>query len=343
MKEPLKEFRDSYLELLLSFVWKQWSSLGVAGYSCNDDNWYIDPEALLIFSLHIGRYEARLFDEILNWLSTNGHLINIQRLKTILKKEKFLGSRIIPVVAEILTEKTKGKKWEYFVKSFPVQNTCENLFLQKNGQPIEMFGEPDPIFQKYGFSRGKTQFRRHTQPVRLIKSTGLLFKLRGLFGINARSEIFLYLLVNESGHPSLIAREIYYAQKTVQDILVEMTNSNITYIMPVGREKHYQLKKDEWLNILTYGNKNICWVNWPRFFSALESIWIKLDEKKFHTLDSLTQSSELRILMKSVKKQIESSGFGGPLSNESLYLGTEYIEVFISDIKNLLRKNGKAH
>lgn len=336
MNESLKKFRDAYQELLLSFLWRQWSSLGVAGYGYGNDRWYIDPEALLIFSAHMGRYEARLFDEILNWLNTNGNHVNIQRLKTILKKEAFSSTRIISAIAETMAKKTRGVKWKRFAEEPPVQNTFENLFFQKNGQPIEMFGEPEPVFQKHGFYRGKIEFRMHTQPVRMVKNTGFLFKLRGLFGVNARPEILLYLLTHESGHPSLIAREIYYTQKTVQDILVEMANSGIINIRPVGREKHYWIKRDEWLNLLTHGENTIFWVNWPRLFSALENIWLKLDRKELHTLDPLTQSSELRILMQSVRKQIESAGFGENLSNEALYLGTEYTEIFLSDIRNLL-------
>ena len=60
-------FREFYLNELLTFLWKQWSVLGVAGGTRAEKmDWIIDPEALLVFSLEISRYEPRLFDEILN-------------------------------------------------------------------------------------------------------------------------------------------------------------------------------------------------------------------------------------------------------------------------------------
>ena len=41
MNPSLTEFRDKYRELLLNFLWRQWSALGVAGHSRSDDPWMI--------------------------------------------------------------------------------------------------------------------------------------------------------------------------------------------------------------------------------------------------------------------------------------------------------------
>ena len=71
MSMQLQKFRDHFRELILQFLWRQWSALGVAGYADGEDNWVIDPEALLLFSLSISRYDQRLFDEILDWLTIN--------------------------------------------------------------------------------------------------------------------------------------------------------------------------------------------------------------------------------------------------------------------------------
>lgn len=337
MKKSLKEFRDSYEELLLSFLWRQWSSLGIAGYDTGDEKWYIDPESLLLFTACMGRHEARLFDEVLNWLDANGSFINIQRMKNIQKKEEFSGKRVISAMAGVMAERGKTKKWESLAGECASKNDRENLFFRKNGQPMEMFGESEPHFKKYGFCRGKIEFRPHTQPVHITKNTGFLFKLRALFGVNARPEILLYLLTHESGHPRLIARETYYAQKTVQDILIEMSHSGLINVRLAGREKHYWLKADEWYSLLMPGQERILWVKWATLFSALEKIWLKLNQKMLYRLDPLTQSSELRILMQLVRAKIESSGFGYKLSNETLYRGTEYTEVFLSDIRDLLK------
>ncbi|MDD3927980.1 MAG: hypothetical protein PHT33_15155 [bacterium] len=50
-----------------SIILRKWSQLGVAGAIQAKDNWIIDPEALLLFTMDAGRYDPRLFDEVADW------------------------------------------------------------------------------------------------------------------------------------------------------------------------------------------------------------------------------------------------------------------------------------
>ena len=338
MNQSLTEFRENYLERLLSFLWRQWSALGVAGYGTSDDQWFIDPEALLLFTCHLGRYDARLFDEVLDWLNTNGNSINIQRLRNILHSENFTDKKVLTAIADFMSRQHKLLKWRRLknVDNMGASKSEESLFFLKDGKPMEQFGKPEAMFQKHGFYRGEINLRKHTQPVRVIYNTGFLFKLRALFGINARCEIIAYLLTHESVHPSLIARETYYSQKTVQDTLVEMTQSDLVHIRPIGKEKHYWVNKEVWLSFLGHQDKQIQWINWPSLLSSLEQIWLKLNQDKFLGLDSLVQSSELRALMQKVRPKIESAGFANAISNDRLYLGESYLSIFLSDVEKIL-------
>jgi len=94
MNPSLKTFKGEYQTLLLDFLWRQWSTLGVAGQAQRGDDRIIDLEALLLLTCTIGRYDARLFDEMLDWLQTNGWLINVMTLKLIVRTEKFAGERV---------------------------------------------------------------------------------------------------------------------------------------------------------------------------------------------------------------------------------------------------------
>jgi len=338
MEKSLKEFRDFYLEFLLHFLWRQWAAIGVAGHTETRSKWIIDPEALLLFTCTIGRYDARLFDEVLDWLDVNGNFINIQRLRNILTKEKYAGGKVLSAIAKISTGHSKCLKWKTLLKSGlnEFTNNPTSLFFFKDGKPMVSYGEQDADFNNYGFARGKIELRGHTQPVNITKNTGILVKLRALFGINARCEIILYLLTHKSAHPSLIAREIYYSQKTVQDILVEMIQSGLVRVRTVGREKHYWLDKKKWFEFLKQDNGLLQWMNWPAILSALEIIWIKLNNNKILEYNSLLQSSELRVLMQKVKPRIETSGFAEILSDDRLFPGEDYTGIFIEDIKRLL-------
>ncbi len=335
MKTLLENYRNEINEKMIRFLWQQWSSLGVVGYGNGENPWIIDPEALLLFSLTISRSEPRLFDEIMDWLDINGRFCNIQRLRSILKKEDFSCHKIMKAVAKIMTERGKTTKWDRLSQKSNQQDSSENLFFKKNGEQIPHFGKPDPIFQEYGLLRGPLKFRGHTQPVKASKNTGLIFKLRTLWGVNTRAEIILYLLTHESGHPRQIARETYFFQKTIQDVLVDMSRSGLVYIQQKGKEKHYWIKQDDWYNLLQITDKKLVWINWPSLFSALEKVWLKLNEPDFLNLDSLLQSSELRQIMKAIRPKIESAGFTRVLSDDKLYLGEEYKPIFVQDIKKL--------
>ena len=362
MNQSLKEFKNSYLESLLSFLWRQWCALGVAGYARSGDTWLIDPEALLLFTCTMGRYEARLFDEVLDWLDINGSFINIQRLRNMLAKKLFHGEMVLSAIAALMAKRNKFAKWEKLAKQKQSLKYDENLFIQKNGKSIGVYGVAEKTFQQYGLNRGKIEFRGHTQPVPIIRNTGLLFKLRALVGINARCEILAYLLTHESAHPSRIAKETYYSQKTVQDILVEMTYSGLVFVRPVGKEKHYWIKTDEWYNFFALNAgipvqshtgsplldeskttfipaelyQKAKWITWPLLLSAFEQIWMKVEQMETKVEKPLVQSSQLRALMLRVGPMIQTAGFSQAITDDKHYLGEEYIPVFFSDINKLL-------
>lgn len=338
MEKSLKEFKISFRELLLKFLWRQWSSLGVAGYGSGDDRWAVDPEALLLFSCSIARYDARLFDEMLDWLDVNGELMNIQRIKTIIKEEDFSGINVFSAIASLMASRKKFSKWCTAEKWSRNDNSVrESLFFQGDGQPLVMFGDPEEHFIRYGFERGKISFREHSRPVRMNQLCAILFKLRSLFGVTARNEVILYLLTHDSAHPREIAREAYYSQKTVQDTLVEILKSGMIFVRPVGNEKHYWLKTEEWMGFLGYhAEERPLWINWPKIFSALDAISMKLNQNSFDELEPVMQASELRELMRQVKPRIGSAGFATAISDDRLYLGEDYKDVFLSDTGRLL-------
>jgi hypothetical protein len=340
MNPSLITFKEDYQELLLSFLWRQWAALGVAGHGSTNDPWAIDPEALLLFSCTLARYEARLFDEILDWTNTNGDAVNIQRLRTMSGQRLFAGQDVLSAVAGLMAVGRRSPKWKNLARLPENTKEAQPLFFHKSGEPMESFGNVDEDFKRYGFLRGKVELRGHTQPVRVIRNTGMIFKLRYLWGINARCEIILYLLIHDGGHPRKISRDICYFQKTVQDTLVDMARSDLVYVRPVGKEKHYWLKTDKWLDFLSGDSSQVIqWVNWPMILSALEEIWLKLSQGEFRQLSPLAQSSELRALMQKVRPKIEAAGFARALSDEKMYLGEDYTRVFLSDIGKLLGKD----
>jgi hypothetical protein len=78
------------------------------------------------------------------------------------------------------------------------------------------------------------------------------------------------------------------------------------------------------------------WVTGPPLYSALEQIWLRLQDEKLFGLEPLLQASELRQLMTKVRPFLERAGYNRKLSDDRHYLGESYLPVFIADAKNLL-------
>jgi hypothetical protein len=336
MNQSLKTFKSQYQDLLLNFLWRQWSALGVAGHSRGEDHWVIDPEALLLVTCTLGRHEPRLFDEVLDWLQENGWLINILRLKRILRKEKFEGARVLAVVAGLMSKGTDVTKWKQLATPVEPASPPEPFYFAEDGNPLSAIGQPDAHFAKYGFTRGPVRERGYSQKFRPTELTNLALQLRALVGVNSRAEVLLYLLTHEAAHPSEIAHEAYYYERSIQNTLVDLSQSGVVQLRSSGREKHYWLKPDHWATLLNRPGRFPKWVTWPPLFSALERIWLKLNDPQLALLDPLLQSSELRKLMVEVRPSVEHAGFDKALSDDRQYLGEKYLPVFLEDVTKLV-------
>ncbi len=110
MNPSLKAFKDEFQSRPLDFLWRQWSALGVAGQTSSAQHGILDPEGLLLLNCTAGPYDPRLFDEMLDWLQENGWLINVTRLKRILRTEKFAGERVLTAIAGLLGKGAEAPK-----------------------------------------------------------------------------------------------------------------------------------------------------------------------------------------------------------------------------------------
>jgi hypothetical protein len=337
MKPSLKTFRDEYRELMLDLLWRQWSTLGVGGHGGLEEGRIIDPEALLLLSCTAARHDPRLFDEMIDWLQTNGWLINVMRLKRILRTEKFAGERVLAAIAGLLAKGAEAPKWKQLAELATRPNDGETLFFSEDRQPLPVIGEPDPLFARYGWLRGPLRSRGYSQEFRSTESANLILQLRALFGINVRCEIVMYLLTHEASHPSQIARDSYYFERAVQGTLVDMSRSGVVQVRTTNREKNYWLKQDSWWRLLNRSEEYLTkWVRWPSVFSAWEQIWLGLNDPKLHTLESSLQASEVRHLMIKVRPSLERGGFDRALSDDRQHLGESYLPIFMADVKRLL-------
>lgn len=98
-----------------------------SGGSRGQDAWIIDPEALLLATTTIGRFEPRLFDEMLDWLNTKSQVINLQRLQNL--SETFGERSVLNGIAAHLARRTVNGKWRTLLRDAKPAVATETLFL----------------------------------------------------------------------------------------------------------------------------------------------------------------------------------------------------------------------
>ncbi|HXV59910.1 MAG TPA: winged helix-turn-helix domain-containing protein [Vicinamibacteria bacterium] len=338
MPKVLTDFRTEFLDRLLDVLWRQWTALGVSGYSRHWTGSPVDPDALLLLSCTIGRYDARLFDAILEWLSINGRFISIQRIKRMLKDEIFDGEEVLRAVAAATSTTENEAKWKGITGlSKATGKRKKSLFFLKNGAPLPVVHEPEPIFSRYGFLRDSYEERSAAAPFRPEPHENLLLRLRALLGVNARAEIFEFLLLNDLGSPRAMARDTYYYPATITKALAEMSQSGFVVSRTEGRHRYYTLFPDTWRELFVGHSSKPPWVVWARLFSALEQVWLFLDQRDLATRPVLAQASSLRRILKgSVKTQLERSGPLGSFGDDSAYPGEALIPYFVAHVRKIL-------
>jgi len=338
MSKHLKDYRDSLRQTLLEWLWREWTTLGVAGASPIETRHIIDPEALLLFTGTVGRWDPRLFDEVIDWLAINGQLLNGPRFKRMLHESEFSSGRVVAAIFSVLLGKGRRLDW----KMATAVGMEEALFYGSDDRPLPDYGTRDPDFLAQGFRRGRLELRHYSKQPDPARPACLWLALRSLLGINCRVEIMLYLLTSTCGYPSQIARDTGYTQRNIQDVMVDLAASGQLRATRKGREVQYRLASPLWKNLLLGAQEPAAWVLWPPVLRAFEEVWLRLCDEKFDALPDSAQASELFVLIQRIRPLLERADLAHLLTPQSQGLGTDYSATFIRDLDSVLKRTGIA-
>ena len=317
-----KDFRDIFLENILNFLWRQWSALGVLGEARTKDPWIYDPEPMLLFTLEMGRYEPRLFDEVVDWLIVNGKWIDMQRFRGILSEKDEINRDLVGAVAAFLMDNGDERKWRNLSQFCRTHGSNgfsnpKSLFYEKNGRPHPITKTPDSSFLAYGFNRPQLRVRRMTREVPITSYNTLRFLLRALFGLGSRTECLVYLLTHDGGHPGEVAKAIGLSVRGTQDALIELSRSGLILTRVKGKRKiEYWLSQERWWEFLSRGSisgiEKPIWIDWIGLYSALSKIWSTLNEIGKEGMSDYMRSSRLRDSLEVVGGEFAKSGLDIP-------------------------------
>lgn len=224
-------FSSELIEALLDWLWRSWNSLGVSGRGATARaDRVIDPESLLLASTQWARYDARLFDEMLDWLSLHGSLINLQRLRN-LHGAGLGDTTVLAAIAAVVQDRSNQSKWKVLIGQRVSPAKLVSLFQSADGKRA-LWGEPDPVFAAHGFHRSRPELRQMSQIPSPQHAPNFWLKLRSLFGVTTRAEIMVQLLTGEPATAAEIARRSGFTARSILVALREMAASGHLYEPP---------------------------------------------------------------------------------------------------------------
>jgi hypothetical protein len=336
MKNSLPDFKQAFLETALDGLWAQWGALGVPGHGQGADRAVIDPEALLLLTCSLGRYDARMFDEMLGWLVLHERLIDTQRLKNLLRDEGYTGGRVLSAVAAHLGGGKPTVKWHRLTERHAGPSALpEPLFFAPDGKPIRVVRATDPVFARYGLQREKIALREHARPFNPEHPANLRLRLRALFGVNSRAETVTYLLLHQQAGTAEIARATGYFKLTVYNTLAEMRLSGLLRSWESGGENVHRLNGPFWEHFPAAD-----WVNWAVLFRVYEQIGATLAEADRQRMDTALLATELHQLEQQIVPKLHRAELLAEFPTPADGAGDAYVQRFLAELRQLLKLLG---
>jgi len=296
MQNLLKKFRTDLSQVVLNAIWGAWSQVGVMGHGQNGAARIVDPEPLLLLTWECARQDARVFDEVLDWLVRNGRWVNVVRLTTLLNQDQTCPPSLAGAVAAFMTQHDKGPKWRTLAERCrtAAEKPMTPLF-QRQGQPlVPVNDKQDDVFARYGWARSPVVLRGQSQPMPAWTPTSLMLKCRAFFGVNIRADVFAWLVAHGRGTAGGLARELGYSQRRVQDTLAEMQLAELFQTRYDGNRREYSLDANKgWQLMFEATSERAAWFNWRAFGRAVSVVWKRAYAMKEQDLTDYLFESEI--------------------------------------------------
>lgn len=308
-----------------TFLWDEWSQLGVAANPHRASNWAADPEATLVFTLAVARDEPRLFDEVLDWLKANYGIAGKQRAlnfapafgvdRDLVHAVFAWASPHGAALASTRDSKRSGNK--ELVDLFAV-----------DGAPVRS-GKIDPAFAQYGFRRPELTARRHSGHPDTASAIGFAFRLRHLLGVSARAEALRHLLlVGGEASAVQIATLSGYSKRNVAEALNDLVSADVIRVRRRANQHVYSADRNRWGEFLNIGADSFpAYLEWPGFYASLWQLLSWFESERARPIDETLLASASRQLTLEIAPGFESIGMRVPATNR--HFGAEFIGEFL--------------
>jgi hypothetical protein len=318
---------------LLELAWEQWSQLGISAASpTRREKRATDPEALLLFTLHVGRSDPRLFDEVLDWLALNAPLVSTQRLRNLCTDET--DRALVDSALDWTTSARRRRPPAGGDPPPPEAGALEPLFL---ALPV-LSRELEPAFARHGFARPPLKASGKSQPPRLHDSINFAFRLRRLLGLGVRAEAIRILLTIRAPRLStgVINAAAGFAQRNVREGLAQLHEAGVVDVVRVSDDRHYSIRWDDWANLLRLPSTSDLpfYYDWIPAYRALTQILRWLQQPQLDELSPYLRASQARTLVDDIAPDLGYVGV--PPGLHDIY-GADYWDQFIMIAQTVIR------
>jgi hypothetical protein len=305
----LTESRDSLLGAVVDLLWAQWTELGVGGTRGTSAS-IIDPEALLAATTVFGRYEPRLFDEVLDWLSLHSAVLDVTRLRRVSAVHNLGDKRLLAAIVNFMRERSSNGKWSGAADRALAGEAAEPyapqpLFRTGDGNALPSFGASDAFFAAHGFERPELVLRGMSSAPDPRRPALARLRLRALTGQGVRAEVLLYLTTHDHAHGRLIAERACFSQRQVAEYLAELSRAGLAEAWQDGRRVEYRLLP---LSDSVGVSITARYIDWVAAFGTLCDLWTTLGQAAREP-DAYRASTVLRPALEAIAGILPVEGF----------------------------------
>jgi hypothetical protein len=318
--------RAQTTDALLELAWEQWSQMGLSGAAPKRrEERATDPEALLLFTLHVARHDPRLFDEVLDWLALNTPLVSTHRLRNLCTDAT---GRALAEAA--LTWAATARRRQPPAQGDPPPPDADTLEPLFPTLPLPS-GALEPAFSRHGFARPPLSVSGKSQPPRPHDPINFAFRLRRLLGLGVRAEAIRTLLTIRAPRLSsgVIHANAAFAQRNVRDGLAQLHEAGVIDVVRVSDDRHYAIRHADWATLLRLPSTPGLpfHYDWIPAYRALTQIHRWLQQPQLEELSPYLLASQARTLTDDIADDLSYIGIPAGLHTAH---GTDSWDRFVS-------------
>lgn len=287
------DFRQRIEQLVLDTTWSLWVELGMSGWARRHQSWEIDLEPLILATSRIGDMDRRLMSESLDWCTTNVRLISATRLRNFLKA-------------------MNGKLDQSFGGYSVAVEQQTHVRWPGRGEPFQF--KPS---------------RKSAAPD-LVRPALVQLRLRALFGVGARAEIFRLMMAEPTR--SLSVAELSAATGYGKDVVAEsvslMSRAGVVQADAEANRRRFKLvDPNQFANLI--GALPTIRKDWVAVFKIMLNV---LDFATSAPAETMLRAVEITRLLRELEPEFSKVGL-----TSSLRLATA--EARVSDFEGWMIKN----